>query len=509
MTSRTSLSSYLLYTLLTIGDSSVQATKAPPFMRKENDTAPNMKGAKPRTASILEMKNDLLHKSEIPNTGGEWMSINPETEFQINTDAFNTGNPEEDEKRRNTLQRLLEGNDDDIPTANDAYSNPYKDQAAFVEGSGTYYSGYAQAWRYVGYYVDCEYGYGNNNNKDRKLNDNDNDSGCSRYLLWGAYVNPNYGGNGLYEYQFYNRWDDEWTSYCKNNNYCTKLDCHQQDTSFQLLGFFKHADYDDWFEQLFKHEGYCIWTEDESDFMYGNENFVPVGCNQLGARDEDYNYLHYALMPLSNGDVTLGLYTDSRCLQVYGGEMDVWDTLGAYYEGSGSGDGNNLQESFETWNSAFDIYKQCQPCVAYNLDNGFECEDLAGYQNVNQCMKFATKCEMETATLSTVSKALKQGATTGVNLLSGTSLSGIYNSQSSNSASSSSSNKPDVKIIVYETNMALNLTLVSCALAFFVFAAKMLLDSFATNDLEAKRYSPRKRRPLKEPLVSKGDGQMA
>jgi hypothetical protein len=49
----------------------------------------------------------------------------------------------------------------------------------------------------------------------------------------------------------------------QGNSRCAKMDCHLDDTNFQLLGFFKHRSYDDWMEQLFKHEGVCVWREEE------------------------------------------------------------------------------------------------------------------------------------------------------------------------------------------------------------------------------------------------------
>ena len=49
---------------------------------------------------------------------------------------------------------------------------------------------------------------------------------------------------------------------------CKRMDCHLDDTKhWHLLGYFKEYYYMDWFEQLFKHEGYCVWQNDEADFM--------------------------------------------------------------------------------------------------------------------------------------------------------------------------------------------------------------------------------------------------
>jgi hypothetical protein len=88
------------------------------------------------------------------------------------------------------------------------------------------------------------------------------------------YVDLNYQGGGIGEYQYWNRtsqtWDDSACQYGQQHNShddedgrCAKMDCHLDDTNFQLLGFFKHRSYDDWMEQLFKHEGMCVWSDEE------------------------------------------------------------------------------------------------------------------------------------------------------------------------------------------------------------------------------------------------------
>lgn len=386
----------------------------------------------------LEDLTGFMKKSEMPSTGKDWMSLSKGVEFQMSPEFEN------DDKLKNTFNRMLNGEDDEFGTfnhkkgqhehqtsrrtASDSTYNPYSEQTLFVDGAETYYSAYAQAWRYVGYYVDC-----NADEEERRRLGGD-EGGCVRYLLWAAYVDPYYGGNGLYEYQFYDRDDEEWTSYCADEDYCRKMDCHESDTHYQLMGFFKHADFDDWVEQLFKHEGVCIWTEDESDFMYEMEELLPKGCYQTYHYDDEANKIsvYYGLMPEANGDVTLGLYTDYMCSQVYGGDVSVWEVIGngedrrlREKENNNkvsrrmSEDDQDLEETYEAYNSAFSIFKICQPCIAYDLSNGMECDDDAGYTNVNQCMKFRTQCEMGTATMEDVAMATEQGSTTSLSLMSG------------------------------------------------------------------------------------------
>lgn len=206
-----------------------------------------------------------------------------------------------------------------------------------------------------------------------------------------------YQGGGIGEYQFYNRFTDQWDdTSCTygGNDRCAKMDCHLEDTHFKLLGYFKSSpnNQHEWFGQLFKHEGVCVWNDyDEYSFMQEVRDDWPVKCQSSGTLDEDGNYLYYHLKPGSNGDFNIGLYTDNMCSIDYTGTMDAQ----AIIEGLGW-----TQDIVDQWNGNFDAYKTCQPCVAYSLqymtaDSGrtlkednnnkiFQCDDQAGYTNCNQ-----------------------------------------------------------------------------------------------------------------------------
>jgi hypothetical protein len=128
----------------------------------------------------------------------------------------------------------------------------------------------------------------------------------------------------------------------------------------------------------------------------------------------------------------MGLYTDTRCIVEYKGSVSVEKVLGNIIMEAGSGDHsgdnnnnnddtnddttylyNSYAESLAAWDSAFEIFKICQPCLAYDLRNvgwnndddanrgsnyesytnhstgtynwdDFDCYDDAGYTNVNQ-----------------------------------------------------------------------------------------------------------------------------
>lgn len=282
------------------------------------------------------------------------------------------------------------------------------------------------------------------------------------------YVDLDYEGGGIGEYQFWDRQNQEWnTNSCKymgsvnnnnnngggnnnnnknndnnnnNNNKqtsrCAKMDCHLANTNWKLLGLFKHDSIDDWMGQLFKHEGMCIWTDEEYSFMGNARKAWPYGCSISGTTTDSGDQIYYAVKPLSGGSITLGLYTDTRCIKEYrnkgwGDPITVDNVLGNLLAQGGSHDsGDNkakdysdytFSESLAIWDSAFDAFKICQPCVAHDLNNygygsndgsygssyntytfgyddyvwnyyykgkykqyNFDCYDDAGYTNVNQ-----------------------------------------------------------------------------------------------------------------------------
>ena len=84
-----------------------------------------------------------------------------------------------------------------------------------VDTSETYYAEDAQAWRYLGTYIDCS----------------ENDT-CQRYLLWAAYVDKEYTGDkDGSQYMFYNEVTEKWdNSYCDllngDDSRCVPMDCH-------------------------------------------------------------------------------------------------------------------------------------------------------------------------------------------------------------------------------------------------------------------------------------------
>lgn len=359
----------------------------------------------------------------------------------------------------------------------------------FADGAETYYDEYAQAWRALGFYTDCDYVMDNNQGG--------NVGGCQRFLLWAAYVDEGYSGNGPSEYKFYDRHSNRWdTSGCKDGERCVAMDCHLPDSHFSLLAFFKEPQYDEFFEQLLQYQGDCLWTDDEYNFMQAYSsarNLLPITAQQgcIGTYLMDgQDYIYYNLKPAEYGELGIGIYTDADCIVEYKGTNLTPQTLlqkvicdGASYQNAEGDNGNgdddeadalyqqicatstttawSLSSDLNTWNDAFDVFKQCQPCMTFdltsvvaglgykknskgdrytaiqNLNGGqevFTCqsvqqnsyEDLDDqaaaeqdddqFQPINQCMQFRETTQMLTATWKDVELAGAQDTITSIRL---------------------------------------------------------------------------------------------
>ena len=162
----------------------------------------------------MNQMNGMLNQNDIPDSGKDWISLPNGVQFQ----PGNSDGHEEDEVRLDNLRKLAFNGFQNGGRNGDEYStNPQLNQA-FIDGSETYYDEYAQAWRLLGWYIDCDScelanegngndnnnggndygncwafrnynGYEDNNNAaDNNNNDkqNENRSGCQRYLIWAA-----------------------------------------------------------------------------------------------------------------------------------------------------------------------------------------------------------------------------------------------------------------------------------------------------------------------------------
>lgn len=195
------------------------------------------------------------------------------------------------------------------------------------------------------------------------------------------------------------------------------MDCHEADTHFTLLGIYKFAQNDEnWMDQLFKHEGYCLWNNKLYNFMSKWTESWPLYCSNSYVKDSDGNIIYYDIKPEDDGSATIGLYSDSSCLQEK--QADVQTVLGQIAANGGT-NLVGLYRNMDKWDEGLGQFKICQPCISYNLRlmlaiynrtsgddvrrsleegddddddavdddneyNPYYCADDAGYENVNQ-----------------------------------------------------------------------------------------------------------------------------
>ncbi|CAB9524683.1 hypothetical protein (Partial), partial [Seminavis robusta] len=272
--------------------------------------------------------------------------------------------------------------------SNDGYSS------YLVDADGNQYEPYSLAWRYLGLFVDCgddEESEDEGDSKDereRHLSSDDN-KGCIRKVLWAAYRDPNYSGGSIGEYQYYDPntgiYDE---SYCRSER-CVPLDCHEPESeNFELVGVFKETEgLYDFAEQLFKHQGYCLWSENTFEKMANfREYMVPYDCQQLYFPDDYGNTIYMAIAPQPMGDMTIAVYSDAMCTKQ--SRTTIQDYIMLFYDLQGNYDkGKQIASSWTTaikrWNHHMGVYKQCQPCRAYDLSAGGDAQENSGSADNN------------------------------------------------------------------------------------------------------------------------------
>lgn len=165
------------------------------------------------------------------------------------------------------------------------------------------------------------------------------------------------------------RWDD---STCTSKSRCVKMDCHEPNTNFQLLGFFKDQNTQEWLNTLTYGEGACIWDRNEYTTMQTDRSDWPEQCTMSNTKLDDGSYLYIGQRPIPQGRIELGLYTNSLCSMDYLGSEKSLEEVMQYYLNKENDEQSNYSFPFEDWNNALDVFKTCQPCVTYKplADNG-------------------------------------------------------------------------------------------------------------------------------------------
>lgn len=319
------------------------------------------------------------------------MQIAPDISFQSKADDKNN---DQQMSRAKTLaiERMLWGNKSQNQNGNSGpqSTSPY---VVGYEDINQDWESEQLAWHLLGFYIDCDSQEEDHHEEDHRRLYSDTKKVCKRKVMYAVYVDPNYQGGGLGEYKYYNK--NTGTYYCYNGGYCrAQMDCHSTDTTtWQLVGIFKIdrlSEGDGWMEQLFKHAGVCYWGWDNYEIAANMRKSLPTKCQKTAYKFNGM-YLYSDVKPIQDAGISMGLYTDESCSQLYEkGEGTKYDPFV---------DTDLTESDFNTFNTLLDDYKICQPCIAYDLTQyDFSCADDAGYTSCNQCMKFAIKAEASIAT---------------------------------------------------------------------------------------------------------------
>ncbi len=256
----------------------------------------------------------------------------------------------------------------------------HQGNGAFVDGTETIYDDFSLAWRFLGFYTDCnvcvdgddddEGDGGDEEFRDTAecIQDGADNTVCRRFALWAAYVDEGYEGNGKNEYQFYDRQHKRWNdSQCNDDDSrCVKLDCHDPySKNFKLIGVYKDHKIGNFLENMIDHSGDCVWNDNEYKFMQAMNN----NNNNNNNNNADYwpptkcrafknGHGYYDAIPSEGGNLELEIFNDASCTVPY--EID--NSSGFTPEqklGRTKGD-------LDSWNAAMDAFKICQPCVSYD-----------------------------------------------------------------------------------------------------------------------------------------------
>jgi len=271
---------------------------------------------------------------------------------------------------------------------NTGYGDPYEPAGGLVE-EYDYYDKWQQAYRFLGGFIDCSHSWGEGSHDSGDNNGGDGSS-CSRWMMWAAYIDPNYAGGGYDEYYG----DDAPGS----------LDCHSPDTDWKLIGVYRQEFYQ-YIEQISKH----LWAIDDYDYIValaGLEYMTDNECFGVGY-DEQGGQLYAEVQPVRGGTFQMGLYSDEQCLYLNTQTTYTYDDFAETSElDLGSKDQTDddafRAQAYEYWedtqeytltnlNTVYNTYRYCTSCVDYPTyqdgyfigDDGEDDDDL-----INQCWKF-------------------------------------------------------------------------------------------------------------------------
>jgi len=159
--------------------------------------------------------SSFIRKGDLPETGTEWISLHETVEFLpaskdiMNTESlmdwiggaapaptatapqtFGTGQLNRAARQQRKLDDEDDGQAEQDETDNIRENNPQYRVQPYVEGVSDY-DEYQQAWRLLGFMIDCDDTWINNGDDDDGDGGGSNDQydtgvGCTRYVIWAA-----------------------------------------------------------------------------------------------------------------------------------------------------------------------------------------------------------------------------------------------------------------------------------------------------------------------------------
>jgi len=146
-----------------------------------------------RAAASSNRASSFIRRGDLPETGTEWISLHETVEFLPSSSEFDmnmlprtfgTGQLNQLSRQRKLEQDEDEEEEDDT-TYQNRQDNPQYRVQPFVEGVSDY-DEYQQAWRLLGFMIDCDDGSTDDDGGSGSQDDYDTGLGCARYVVWAA-----------------------------------------------------------------------------------------------------------------------------------------------------------------------------------------------------------------------------------------------------------------------------------------------------------------------------------
>mmetsp|Transcript_579 Transcript_579/g.1131 ORF Transcript_579/g.1131 Transcript_579/m.1131 type:complete len:405 (-) Transcript_579:678-1892(-) len=251
-------------------------------------------------------------------------------------------------------------------------NNPYDSKVSLSEGPS--YDWFSQGYRMLGAFIDCDHTVYNE---------------CSRWMMWAAYINPNYQGGGWDEYYGYTGGEDgEDVDYSEYNE---NLDCHNDDTEWLLLGVYRMELYQ-FIEQLSKH----LWEIDSYEYYA-----VTAAMSYMTVYDcvEVDNGYYGGPRPTEGGDIEMGVYSDEYCLNLVEDEdYDNRRRRRLSQDGGENYEDGAPESTLTALNEILDTFKMCRLCLDYpTYQDGYFIGDTGTDDGsiINQASKEIGKFKVE------------------------------------------------------------------------------------------------------------------